>query len=78
MDPGGKPCLMREAMPDDRPAGQEEQEPEEQAPPTSGVPLKPSGEVVLTHLDSPPDAGPHSIHPRRPAPIVPDRDPRKG
>jgi hypothetical protein len=53
-------------MPDDR-----------KAPPTSSVPLTPSGEVVLTHLDAPPSTGKHTIHPRRPAPIVPEHVPDK-
>jgi hypothetical protein len=65
-------------MPDDRNAEKEEHERDEQAPPTSSVPLERSGEVVLTHLDSPPSSGKHTIHPRRPAPIVPEHDPQKG
>jgi hypothetical protein len=64
-------------LPDDRKPEQEERERDEQAPPASSVPLKPSGEVVLTYLDSPPSAGKHTIHPRRPAPIVPERAPGK-
>jgi len=45
------------------------------APPASST--KPSREVVVTHLDSPP-SGKRSIHPRRPMPIVPTRDQRTG
>jgi hypothetical protein len=33
-------------------------------------------EVVVTHLDSPPPSGKKSIHPRRPAPIVPTHEQR--
>jgi hypothetical protein len=64
-------------MSDDR-HHEEENKGDEQAPARSGVPLKPAGEVVLTHLDSPPSSGKHVIHPRRPAPIVPTRDPERG
>jgi hypothetical protein len=64
-------------LPDDRKPEKEERERDEQAPRPSSVPLKPSGEVVLTYLDSPPNAGTHTIHPRRPAPIVPERAPGK-
>jgi hypothetical protein len=48
--------------------------------PASGsgaFPLKPSGEVVVKHEDSPPPAG-QRIHPRRPLPIVPTREERTG
>jgi len=31
-------------------------------------------EAVVTHLDSPPPSGKKSIHPRRPAPIVPTHE----
>ena len=34
--------------------------------------------VVVTHLDEPPPSGKQSIHPRRPAPIVPTREERTG
>jgi len=62
-------------MPDDENTRKDKQEDDEPAPSTSSFPLKPSGEVVVTHLDSPPPSGPRKIHPRRPAPIVPDRRP---
>ncbi len=32
--------------------------------------------VVVTHLDEPPPSGKRTIHPRRPAPIVPTREER--
>jgi len=44
------------------------------SPANAGVPLKPAGDVELTQLDSPPPSGPRSIHPRRPAPIVPEHN----
>jgi hypothetical protein len=69
-----KPDIL---MPDDPAAEKEKQEGKEQAPTTSGIPLKPAGEVELTHLDWPPSSGKHSIHPRRPAPIVPSHNPEK-
>ncbi len=59
-------------MPDDPDASGKKSENEETGA-TSSFPLKPAGEVVVTHLDSPPPSGPRSIHPRRPAPIVPER-----
>ena len=34
--------------------------------------------VVVTHLDEPPPSGKRTIHPRRPAPIVPTREERTG
>jgi len=37
---------------------------------------KPSREVVVKYLDSPPPSGKQAIHPRRPAPIVPTREER--
>jgi hypothetical protein len=61
-------------MPDDENTHKDQQENDEPRP--SSFPLKPSGEVVVTHLDSPPPSGPRKIHPRRPAPIVPDRRPQ--
>jgi hypothetical protein len=39
----------------------------------TGTPLENGGEVVVTYLDAPPPAGKKSIHPRPPAPHVPDR-----
>ena len=39
---------------------------------------KPCRRVTVTHLDSPPSFGKRSIHPRRPAPIVPTREQRTG
>ena len=35
-------------------------------------------QVVVKHLDSPPQSGKTDIHPRRPAPIVPTREERNG
>jgi len=35
-------------------------------------------EVIVRHLDQPPPSGKRNIHPRRPAPIVPDRKQRTG
>jgi len=37
---------------------------------------EPCRQVVVTHLDSPPPLGKHTIHPRRPAPTVPTRQQR--
>ena len=34
---------------------------------------KPLREVVVPHLDEPPPSGKRKIHPRRPAPLVPDK-----
>lgn len=42
----------------------------------AGFPLKPSGQVLLKHLDEPPPSGKKTIHPRRPAPPVPTREQR--
>ena len=46
----------------------------DQSPSTEGVPLKSGGEVVVSYLASPPPAGKKTIHPRRLAPKVPDRE----
>lgn len=54
-----------------------DEKPADERPAPSSFPLKPSGAVVVTHLDTPPPGGKRTIHPRRPAPIVPDRPPRK-
>jgi hypothetical protein len=43
---------------------------------TSNIPLQPGEDVVVTHLDSPPSSSNYAIHPRRPAPIVPDGAPQ--
>ena len=64
-------------MPDDQNEKDEKPGDEQPAPATSSFPLKPSGAVVVKHLDSPVPSGKHSIHPRRPAPIVPDRPSKK-
>ena len=48
----------------------------DQTPSPASIPLKSGGEVVVTYLDSPPHAGKKSVHPRRPAPIVPNREER--
>lgn len=53
----------------------DQQEKETPSPAPTGFPLKPSGEVVVTHHDAPPRSEPRRIHPRRPAPIVPERRP---
>jgi hypothetical protein len=63
-------------MPDDRNAENEKQKREEQTQ-TNILPLTPAGEVVLTHLDSPPASARPRIHPRRPAPIVPEGAPER-
>jgi hypothetical protein len=42
----------------------------------SNVPPEPCREVVLPHLDAPPPLGKQAIHPRRPAPVVPNREDR--
>ena len=54
---------------------QKDDEPEpidEQSRPS--VPLKKSGEVVVTHYDAPPRFREYTIHPRRPLPRVPERE----
>jgi hypothetical protein len=51
-------------------------ESEEHSPATGSE--KPRREVLVTYLDSPPPSGNHSIHPRRPAPMVPTREQRTG
>jgi hypothetical protein len=38
------------------------------------VPQRTVREVVVTHLDAPPPSGKRTIHPRRPAPLVPTRE----
>jgi hypothetical protein len=50
----------------------------ERAPAAPNVPPKTVREVVVKHLDEPPPSGKRSIHPRRPAPIVPTREERTG
>ena len=37
---------------------------------------KPMRQVIVTHRDAPPPSGKQSIHPRRPAPVVPSREER--
>jgi hypothetical protein len=56
------------------------QEDDDQNPPSRrvGVPLESGGEVTVTFLKSPPTAGPKSIHPRRQAPIIPEREDEAG
>jgi hypothetical protein len=63
-------------MPDEENSRQAKDENDAPAPSTTSFPLKPSGDVVVTHLDYPPPSGPRTIHPRRPAPIVPERNPQ--
>jgi hypothetical protein len=48
----------------------------DRAPAAPNVPPKPVREVVVKHLDEPPPSGKRSIHPRRPAPIVPTHEER--
>jgi len=60
-------------MPDNENPEKKPEETETPAQAPSSFPLKPRGDVIVTHLDTPPCAGPRSIHPRRPAPIVPER-----
>jgi len=63
-------------MPDDEKSGNVQDE--SNHPPTTGsFPLRPAGEVVVTHLDAPPPAGKKNIHPRRVAPVVPTREERE-
>jgi hypothetical protein len=57
------------AQPDDN---EKESERDENAAP------KPMREVTVRHLDAPPPSGKRNIHPRRPAPVVPDRKQRTG
>jgi hypothetical protein len=56
-------------MPNDDKPDAQNQDSDDVSP--GGFPLKPAGEVAVTHLDSPPPAGEKTIHPRRIAPIVP-------
>jgi len=50
---------------------------DESKPTTGSFPLRPAGEVVVTHLDSPPPSGKKTIHPRPVAPAVPTREERE-
>jgi hypothetical protein len=56
----------------DRKTFQKDKE-QDQSSSQTGTPLEGGGEVVVTYLDAPPPAGKKSIHPRPPAPHVPDR-----
>lgn len=49
---------------------------EESQPQATTEPSKPARDVVVRYLDNPPPSGKESIHPRRPAPIVPTREQR--
>jgi hypothetical protein len=50
---------------------------EEKKSPESAAPKPPTvRNVVVKHLDEPPPSGKRTIHPRRPAPIVPTREER--
>ena len=60
-------------MPDNENPEKKQEETEAPAAASSSFPLKPRGDVVVTHLDAPPCGEPRRIHPRRPAPIVPER-----
>jgi len=51
---------------------------QDQSPSLADVPLQNGREVVVTYQDAPPAAGDKSIHPRRPAPVVPDRKDQTG
>jgi hypothetical protein len=62
-------------MPEDDKKQNDRQKKETPVPAPTSFPLKPSGEVVVTHHDAPPRSEPRRIHPRRPAPIVPERRP---
>jgi len=64
-------------MPDDEKPVNDQDESKAQQPTTGGFPLRPAGEVVVTHLDSPPPSGKRTIHPRRVPPIVPTREERE-
>jgi len=50
---------------------------DESKPTTGSFPLKPAGEVVVTHLDSLPPSGKKTIRPRPVAPAVPTREERE-
>jgi len=54
-----------------------EHDSEKTKPATPSFPLKPAGEVVVTHLDSPPPSDKKVIHPRRPMPRVPTPEERR-
>jgi hypothetical protein len=49
---------------------------DDEGPPATNVPvpLPSRGEVVVTHVDLPPPRGRRPLQPRRPAPLVPQRD----
>jgi len=64
-------------MPDERECEKKEHDPEKGKPAAASFPLKPAGEVVVTHLDSPPPSGKKVIHSRRPMPPVPTREERE-
>jgi hypothetical protein len=68
---------MGTKMPDEQDPGKKDESQDHSSAP-AGFPLKPCGEVVLTHLDAPPPSGKQRIHPRRPAPPVPTREQRTG
>lgn len=64
-------------MPHDEKPANDQDESKDQQPTTGSFPLRPSGEVVVTHLDSPPPSGKRTIHPRRVPPAVPTREERE-
>lgn len=66
--------VMGTKMPDDE--TDQERDGERRAPAPPNPSRIPTREVTLSHLDSPPPSGKQSIHPRRPAPIVPTREER--
>lgn len=61
-----------------RPPDENPDENKENSPAPPAVPQNSCREVTVAHLDSPPPLGKQSIHPRRPAPIVPTQEERTG
>jgi len=61
-------------MPDKENSQQDQNE--DNRPQATTEPTKPARDVVVRYLDNPPPSGKESIHPRRPAPIVPTREQR--
>lgn len=62
-------------MPEKKNQQKKDQERKPQPQPDAPKPLR---EVTVEHLDAPPSAVKRSIHPRRPAPIVPTHEERTG
>jgi len=62
----------------DKCEGEKKEHDSEKAKPAApSFPLKPAGEVVVTHLDSPPPSAKKVIHSRRPMPPVPTLEERR-